>query len=202
MEWSVRLCSSSCWQVGCPFSSYHSESWWTSVSGNHELGLIRFGCTKNVRVKAERKYKHTARPWIQPPDHCSQLQVRGHRAWPGGTPVRSPPARCLRTGSAQAKPGRWTRTASVGGEKRGEEQVDHKQDIHHHEKRGHTYISLDHLTALSSDPGDEAKHVHLPLSDHHVQHRINHNEGARPPHTSTDRETKLELKRSTQNNTY
>lgn len=68
------------------------------------------------------------------------------------------------------------------------------------EERPH--ISLDHLTALSSDPGDEAEHVHLPLSDHHVQHSVNHNEGARPPHASTGREPKLELKMSTQNNTH
>lgn len=53
--------------------------------------------------------------------------------------------------------------------------------------RVHTNISLDHLTALSSDPGDEAKDIHLPLGDHHVQHSINHNEGARPPHPGADR---------------
>lgn len=89
----------------------------------------------------------------------------------------------------------------MGERKVGEEQVEHNQTSTI-EKRGHPYISLDHLTALSSDPGDEAKHVHLPLSNHHVQHSINHNEGARPPHTSTDRETKQELKKAPQNNTY
>lgn len=51
-----------------------------------------------------------------------------------------------------------------------------------------TYISLDHLTALGSDPGDETKHVHLPLRIHHVQHGIDHNEGTRSPHARTDRQ--------------
>lgn len=51
-----------------------------------------------------------------------------------------------------------------------------------------TYISLDHLTALRSNPGDKAKYVHLPLSDHHVQHGINHNEGTSPPHARADRQ--------------
>lgn len=54
------------------------------------------------------------KPWTRPPDHCSRLQVRGCRVWPGGTPERSPLAPCLRTGSALTTPGRWTRTASVG----------------------------------------------------------------------------------------
>lgn len=89
-----------------------------------------------------------------------------------------------------------------GGEKRRWSTSGTQPNSQHCEKRGHTYISLDHLTALGSDPGDEAKHVHLPLRDHHVQHSINHNEGARPPHTSTDRETKLELKVSAQNDTF
>lgn len=80
---------------------------------------------------------------------------------------------------------RWWRTSGT------------QLNAHHQENRGHTYISLDHLTPLSSDPGDEAKHVHLPLSDHHVQHSINHNESTRPPHASTDRDTKVELKTST-----
>lgn len=50
-----------------------------------------------------------------------------------------------------------------------------------------TYVSLDHLTALGSDSGDEAKHVHLPLCVHHVQHGIDHNEGACSPHARTDK---------------
>lgn len=50
-----------------------------------------------------------------------------------------------------------------------------------------TYVSLDHLTTLCPDPGDEAKHVHLPLGNHHVQHGVDDDEGARPPDTSADR---------------
>lgn len=50
------------------------------------------------------------------------------------------------------------------------------------------YVSLDHLTALCPDPGDEAEHVHLPLRHHHVQHGVNDDEGARPPDASADRQ--------------
>lgn len=53
-----------------------------------------------------------------------------------------------------------------------------------------TYISLDHLTALSSDPGDKAEYVHLPLSHHHVQHGIYDNECTCSSHSRarTDKE--------------
>ena len=68
-------------------------------------------------------FSHARRPWILPPDHC-WLQVRGRTVWPDGTPEKSLPAPCLRTSSALAKPGRWTRTASVGQRERGEERVE------------------------------------------------------------------------------
>lgn len=50
------------------------------------------------------------------------------------------------------------------------------------------YVSLDHLTALRPDPGDEAEHVHLPLGHHHVQHGVDDDEGARPPDARADRQ--------------
>lgn len=56
----------------------------------------------------------------------------------------------------------------------------------HHVCQHWTHISLDHLTALGSDSGDKAKHVHLPLSDHHVQHGVNHNESTCPPNARAD----------------
>lgn len=56
-------------------------------------------------------------------------------------------------------------------------------------RRHWTYIRLDHLAALGSDPGDEAKHVHLSLRVHHVQHGIDHNERTSPPDAGTARQT-------------
>lgn len=52
-----------------------------------------------------------------------------------------------------------------------------------------TNIGLDHLAPLGSDSRDEAEHVHLPLGGHHVQHRVDHDEGARPPDTRATRDT-------------
>lgn len=51
-----------------------------------------------------------------------------------------------------------------------------------------TNIGLDHLAPLGSDSRDEAEHVHLPLSTHHVQHGVDNDEGARPPDTRTNGE--------------
>jgi len=49
-----------------------------------------------------------------------------------------------------------------------------------------THVGLDHLAALRSDPRDEAEHVDLPLRVHHVQHGVDHDEGARPAHAGAD----------------
>ena len=45
-----------------------------------------------------------------------------------------------------------------------------------------THVRLHHLTALCSDARDEAENVHLPLRGHHVQHGVDHDEGARAAH--------------------
>lgn len=55
------------------------------------------------------------------------------------------------------------------------------------------YVSLDHLTALRPDPGDEAEHVHLPLGHHHVQHGVDDDEGTRPPDARADRQDRSGL---------
>lgn len=51
-----------------------------------------------------------------------------------------------------------------------------------------TNVGLDHLAPLGSDPCDEAEYIHLPLGSHHVQHRINYDEGPRPPDTRAKRD--------------
>lgn len=53
-----------------------------------------------------------------------------------------------------------------------------------------SYISLDHLTTLGSNPGDKAEHVHLPLGVHHVQHGIYHNERTCSSYSRTNTEVK------------
>lgn len=65
-----------------------------------------------------------------------------------------------------------------------------------------TNIGLDHLAPLGSDSCDEAEHVHLPLGSHHVQHRIDYDEGARPPDTRTRRDRQKQRENDEiQNNT-